>query len=126
MISALAGNAVATAEGAFTSSGHVVNIVNADDTGVTINDPYGLWLKGQSYQITNGAKTVPKLGATDRATLERRATTNPELTQVYDRFHSTSPPADAGFAAWGQRNFYSWDDVAKVKLGKWISVLRGH
>ncbi len=125
VISALAGNAVATAEGAFTSSGHVVNIVNADDSGVTINDPYGLWLKGSGYQITNGAKTVPKLGEADRVTLERRATTNPELIQVYDRFHSTSPPADAGFAAWGQRNFYSWDDVAKVKLGKWISVLRG-
>ena len=83
-----------------------------------------MWLKGYGYQIMNGEPTVPKLGATDRQTLERRATTNPELIQVYERFHSTSPPQDAGFAAWGQRNFYSWDDVAKVKLGTWVSVLR--
>jgi len=124
VIKALADGAVATAEGAFTEDGHVVNIVDADDSGVTINDPYGVWLKGYGYQIMNGEPTVPKLGATDRQTLERRATTNPELIQVYERFHSTSPPQDAGFAAWGQRNFYSWDDVAKVKLGTWVSVLR--
>lgn len=121
VIKALAGGAVATAQGGFTSSGHVVDIVDATDAGVTINDPYGLWLKGTSYQIKNGEK-APVLGASDRTTLERRATTNPELLAMYER--STGGQAADGIDAWGRRNFYSWDDVQAVKLGKWISVLR--
>lgn len=121
VIKALAAGAVATAQGGFTSSGHVVDIVDAGDAGVTINDPYGLWLKGTSYQIKNGEK-APVLGATDRTTLERRATTNPELVSMYER-SSSGRPTD-GIDAWGRRNFYSWDDVQTVKLGKWISVLR--
>lgn len=121
VIKALAAGAVATAQGGFTSSGHVVDIVDAGDAGVTINDPYGLWLKGTSYQIKNGEK-APVLGAPDRATLERRATTNPELVSLYER--SSSGRTADGIDAWGRRNFYSWDDVQAVKLGKWISVLR--
>jgi len=121
VIKALADGAVATAQGGFTSSGHVVDVVDATDAGVTINDPYGLWLKGTSYQIKNGEK-APTLGATDRATLERRATTNPELLAMYER--SSSGQATDGIDSWGRRNFYSWDDVQTVKLGKWISVLR--
>lgn len=121
VIKALATGAVATAQGGFTSSGHVVDIVDADDSGVTINDPYGLWLKGTSYQIMNGVK-APVLGAGDRATLERRATTNPELLPMYEQ--SSAGKVTEGIDAWGRRNFYSWDDVQTVKLGKWISVLR--
>lgn len=121
VIRALASGAVATAQGGFTSSGHVVDIVDAGDAGVTINDPYGLWLKGTSYQIKNGDK-APTLGASDRVTLERRATTNPDLLAMYER--SSSGQATEGIDAWGRRNFYSWDDVQAVKLGKWISVLR--
>ena len=121
VVKALAAGAVATAQGGFTSSGHVVDIVDAGDAGVTINDPYGLWLKGTSYRIMNGEK-APVLGAGDRATLERRATTNPELLPMYER--SSAGQATEGIDAWGRRNFYSWDDVQTVKLGKWISVLR--
>jgi hypothetical protein len=121
VVKALAAGAVATAQGSFTASGHVVDIVDATDAGVTINDPFGLWLKGTSYQIMNGDK-APKLGSTDRATLERRATTNSELLAEYER--SSGGRSPGGFDAWGRRNFYSWADVQAVKLGKWISVLR--
>lgn len=125
VITALDAGAVAAAQGGFTGSGHVVDIVSADDTGVTINDPYGLWIKGKSYQITNGGAKVPALSSADREILVRRATKNPELSELYDRSQTESPAPGEGFGAWGKHNFYSWSDVDTVKLGLWISVLRG-
>lgn len=122
VISALDAGATASAEGGFTSSGHVVNIVNADASGVTINDPYGLWLRsGQSY-LRNGAEQVPALGADDLTILDRRASTNSAIRAAYDSFDDAAT-AQVGFARWGERNFYSWADVDRVKLGKWVSVL---
>lgn len=114
VIRALADGAVATAEGKFTS-GHVVNVVDADDSGVTINDPYGLWLKGSGYQILNGSR-APTLSAEDRAIFDRRASQNERLAEALS--------SGAAYSAWGERNFLSWAEVAAVQLGTWVSVLR--
>lgn len=114
IIDALTDGAVVTAEGKFTS-GHVVNVVDADDSGVTINDPYGLWLKGSGYQIKNGSR-APTLNADDRVIFDRRASRNERLAEALAE--------NAAYTAWGERNFLSWTEVDAVKLGTWVSVLR--
>jgi hypothetical protein len=123
VVAALDEGAVVTAQGSFTSSGHVVSIVDSNGDGLVINDPYGLWLRGYGYQVKNGS-APPALKASDMETFRRRAKTNPALLEIYESYHSDSPP-DAGYDAWGQRNFYSWEDAEKLDLGVWVSVMRG-
>jgi len=123
IVTALREGAYATAEGAFTTSGHVVAIVDAGDDGVTINDPFGLWLRSaKGYGLPNGS-TAGALDGAARAEFDRRAQRNPGLAEVYES-HVADPASAAGYGAWGERNFYPWDDVADVKLGTWVSVLR--
>lgn len=118
VIKALAEGAFATAQGSFTG-GHVVTIVGADDSGVTYNDPFGMWIKGSGYPLfPNGVAKVPKLNATDQAIFDRRASANARLVEAFNN-------GETGYPAWGERNFLSWPEVESIKLGLWISVLRG-
>ncbi len=114
MIKALAGGAVATAQGGFTSSGHVVDIVDATDAGR--DDQRSVRPLAQGHVVSDQEREkAPVLGASDRTTLERRATTNPELLAMYER--STGGQAADGIDAWGQTRNYSRDDVQAVKQG---------
>ncbi|MFT7520429.1 MAG: hypothetical protein ACI9MC_002575 [Kiritimatiellia bacterium] len=121
VIEALNGGAEVTAEGGdMTSSGHVIRILEADASGMTINDPYGLWVhKGLYYK--NGSETIIDAGA-DTPTLERRASKNSALLGQYDAFAEQG--ADwAPYARWGEQNWYSWADVSSAGIGKWVSIL---
>ncbi|MGE4028661.1 MAG: hypothetical protein AB7I08_00370 [Thermoleophilia bacterium] len=123
VITALAEGAVATAQGAFTSDGHVVDIVQADDAGVVINDPFGLWLRaGSGYGISNGTR-AKKLTSAMKTEFDRRAQVNGTLTATYEA-HIADTSSDEVYGAWGERNFYTWADVEDVQLGKWVSILR--
>ncbi len=123
VITALAEGGVATAQGAFTSSGHVVDIIQADDAGVVINDPFGLWMRaGSGYGIPNRTRATTLTGAR-KTEFDRRAQVNGVLTATYEA-HIADTASTETYAAWGERNFYSWADVEDVQLGKWVSIMR--
>ncbi|MBX2796352.1 MAG: LysM peptidoglycan-binding domain-containing protein [Myxococcales bacterium] len=123
VIEALENGAVVTAQGGFTSSGHVVHVLAADGAGVVVNDPYGLWVDHDNY-FKNGERIKPTRFR-DPALLEvalRRTALNPLLTQRI-RMLVSGEPAE-GNVEWGKNNVYTWDEVESIRLGRWISVLR--
>lgn len=118
---ALDEGATATAQGEFTGSGHVVYVTDVSAEGITINDPYGLWVNPGIY-VKNGATQVPGFGGEDLEALKRRAKKNSELLDVYESFESPET-ARAGFAKWGEQNFFSYTDASEINLGSWVSIL---
>ena len=111
VIEALSKGAKVYGEGAFTSSGHVVYVTAADDTGIHINDPYGCWIG--SY-IKNG-NPAPKLNNSALRKFETRSKDNPLLNTMME---SRQP-----YARWGENNYYTWSEVEALQIGKWLSVL---
>src|SRR5690606_11361552 len=106
--------ALVSGQGAFTEDGHVVSIIAADDDGVVINDPFGLYVEG-GYYLMNGHRPRVSLASSGLETLGRRARLRPDVVEAYH--------ANEALPNWGQSNFYSWADVVAVQLGKWLSVL---
>lgn len=114
VIDALAKGALVSGQGAFTEDGHVVSIIAADDDGVVINDPFGLYVEG-GYYLMNGHRPRVSLASSGLETLGRRARLRPDVVEAYH--------ANEALPNWGQSNFYSWADVVAVQLGRWLSVL---
>ena len=116
IIDALNKGAAVTAQGAFTSAGHVVSIISADASGIVINDPYGLYVEA-GYYLRNGEAARVSLGASGMSVLQRRAQLRSDVVPAYE--------GDKALPNWGESNFYNWDEVASVQIGKWLSVLGG-
>ncbi len=105
-----------TGEGAFTDAGHVVSIIAADASGITINDPYGLYVES-GYYLRNGEKPRSSLEASGMTVLKRRAALRSDVLPAYEKIEA--------LPNWGESNVYTWTEVAKVQIGKWLSVLGG-
>ena len=116
VIDALSKGAAVTGEGAFTDAGHVVSIIAADASGITINDPYGLYVES-GYYLRNGEKPRSNLEASGMTVLKRRAALRSDVLPAYEKIEA--------LPNWGESNVYTWTEVAKVQIGKWLSVLGG-
>jgi len=116
IIAALDKGAAVTAEGSFTSSGHVVSIIAADASGIVINDPYGLYVE-TGYYLRNGEAPRSELGTSGVEVLKRRAQLRSDVPLAYEK--------GAALGNWGESNSYTWAEVELVKIGKWLSVLGG-
>lgn len=121
VMDALAQGAKVTAQGAWTNGGHVVHVVSADEHGIVVNDPNGMWVGG-AY-LRNGE---PMSNATTREAswaeeARLRAHRSPEVSAHVDALLDGGDVN--GFAAWGQHNFYRWSEVAAIPVGTWVNVL---
>ncbi|MFK7930084.1 MAG: hypothetical protein AB8H79_17955 [Myxococcota bacterium] len=110
-----------TAEGGkMTGSGHVIRVLEADESGLLINDPYGLWVHAGFY-IRNGADNLPDAGG-DWPTFERRTGRNTDLREQWFDYEEQGENWTP-YAQWGEKNWYSWADASEAGIGKWVSVL---
>ncbi len=104
-----------------TSGGHIVFLVAVRDDGIVINDPYGMMVTNHGYcrnaeQISSGKKAW---FTTYKTIIDTRLKLNSSLksailTQVEN--NGTFPNNT------GEKNFYTWDEVATYKIGKWCNV----
>jgi hypothetical protein len=105
------------------TGGHIILLVGVDDDGITVNDPYGTKLGGPASTnagyILNGhaAKTAD---ITDNGkNIAVRFKHNPKLLGIAgDETARKTPQLD-----WGERNFFTFDEVDTYDIGKWNSVL---
>jgi hypothetical protein len=104
-----------------TSAGHVVllaEVIDGDDGGVVINDPYGLAL-AQGQYLKNGGdrgEATKVLGAADpdRTLLTRRTRRRPDVPALFAEGQTGALPGNMG-----QGVFYVWSELAGLRIGKW-------
>ena len=104
-----------------TSGGHIAFLVSVRDEGIVINDPYGMMVTNHQYvrnaeQVSNTKKgwfTTYKTIIDTRLKLNAGLKTRLlELVESGGNFPNNT----------GEKNFYTWDEVATYKIGKWCNV----
>jgi hypothetical protein len=103
------------------TSGHIILLVDIMSDGIVVHDPYGV--RVVNGYIKNGEKVSSKKrwveGATDE--LETRFKHNPTgLADLQASLTGTMLPGDMGAF-----NFYTWDQIKKWSIGKWVSCIEG-
>ena len=104
-----------------TSGGHIAFLVSVRDEGIVINDPYGMMVTNHQYvrnaeQVSNTKKgwfTTYKTIIDTRLKLNAGLKTRLlELVESGGNFPNNT----------GEKNFYTWAEVATYKIGKWCNV----
>ena len=81
--------------------------------GVLVHDPYGANLGAPGAYLKNGqTRDGDGDGKADRVVPAHRFSANPALAQA---------PAGEERSDWGQHNFFTWDEVEALKIGKWTA-----
>lgn len=101
--------------------GHIVLLVGVEEDGVRINDPYGMNAGSQSKYVRNNIKPEhPKYFEDFAAQIATRLKFNPDLQSIVaDEGHR----AERVLANWGENNFFTWNEVTALNIGKWNTVL---
>jgi hypothetical protein len=104
------------------TGGHVVVLTGVEKDGIRINDPYGMNLGEQGVYVRNNEKPSRKSGeyfTTYASQIRVRLSFNDELKAIAgdpERRKQAIPN-------WGENNFFTWDEVAAMRIGNWNSVL---
>ncbi len=103
-----------------TSGGHIVNLVGIKADGIIINDPYGCFVAPKRY-LRNGDKLKSARVKKNKEILESRLKFNTNLKSKLYSLAETSKatvPTNAG-----KRNFYTWQEVTRYSIGRWINFV---
>jgi hypothetical protein len=106
-----------------TSKGHIVKLNSIRDDGLVIDDPNGVLVESQGAYLQNGGDVTPAVVTRikDNASiLDDRLKLHSKLRQELSGLAEAGKgkiPANAG-----KLNFYSWDDVKKYSIGKWVNL----
>jgi hypothetical protein len=101
------------------TGGHIVLLVDVVNGGIVINDPYGV--RVDAGYIKNGDSVSRRKGRIEGATdeLNVRFTHNEAgKERLMGSLSETTLPQDIG-----EFNYYTWAQVNKWAMGKWVSCL---
>jgi hypothetical protein len=101
------------------TGGHIVLLVDVVNGGIVINDPYGV--RVDAGYIKNGDSVSRRKGRIEAATdeLNVRFTHNEAgKERLMGSLSDTTLPQDIG-----EFNYYTWAQVNKWAMGKWVSCL---
>lgn len=104
------------------TAGHIVYLKQINNDGILIHDPYGIRLS-LGY-VKNGSKvSIYKNRINkDLSTFNERTKENEKLRrEVLDELKNDSTVHFQENL--GESNFYSWNEVAKYSIGKWVNIL---
>ena len=104
-----------TFEGGFTGSGHVVHIVEITDTGMVVNDPFGMHIPGLENNYLRNGKAPPELSPSQVEKFDERANGRAELPAALKEGEA--------YSAWGERNHFTREELKALDALKWLLVL---
>jgi hypothetical protein len=96
----------------FTGSGHVVHIVEMDEQGMTVHDPYGLCLS-EGWYLKNGTARTNQ----NRELVDRRCAGDSARMASFDSGEARED--------WGRANVYTRAELEGMDALPWALILRG-
>ena len=99
-------------ETGLTSSGHVVMVVDIDEAGVVLHDPYGMAFSGSLYLRNQEAPSSRH----SRALAARRCSGDAHVLQLFDQKRA--------YASWGASNYHSRAEIDQRGGIKWALPFR--
>lgn len=106
-----------------TSSGHIIKLESMLDDGILVDDPFGCLVEATGKYLKNGEpldkysiNRIKNQSEVLGERLKHNAKLKKELESLAEKGEGKLP----GNA--GNNNFYSWDDVKKYRIGKWVNL----
>lgn len=94
-----------------TAAGHTMTLLGVFGSGALVHDPYGSNRGKAGDYLENGNEPTPSIDPT----VPHRWDYNPALAAAAREGEARSD--------WGSYNFFSWDEVETLGIGKWVASL---
>lgn len=103
------------------TGGHIVLLAGVENDGIRINDPYGMNMGVKSKYIANGSKPYVSYFEQYKDDIAERVKHNSALQVIVADKDKREKEIQNN---WGENNFYPWQKVAALSIGKWNNVLQ--
>lgn len=102
------------------TGGHIIQLVDVKGDGLMVNDPYGMRMPDGYVKNGSSVSYYGKRMSGKKSTFESRTKHNSSLKDGLDsKLAGGKGNFDHNL---GEFNFYTWDEVTKYKIGKWLNI----